>query len=237
MTCTLPWFLSAMVIANIYWASMTCQTLDIMWLQHQPMRWRKPLSALNWWWNWIQWSQETGQDKDTWLLQAATHALRCFSSSSPRYRGTHPVPSEFPLQSPCVTRGQGHFLGNKDKPVVPTEIIHCRGIVWIKLDFCTQVPGRLVGVTVTMKTMRRFCFPKSSPSNILSSGVLPSRAVRALWAATQRGIWGPCLCALGTSQDLEHILGFSFDLTSRMWPLTPTATGTEDPSPVSGGAQ
>lgn len=152
----------------------------------------------------------------TWLLQAATHALRCFSSSSPRYRGTHPVPSEFPLQSPCVTRGQGHFLGNKDKPVVPTEIIHCRGIVWIKLDFCTQVPGRLVGVTVTMKTMRRFCFPKSSPSNILSSGVLPSRAVRALWAATQRGIWGPCLCALGTSQDLEHILGFSFDLTSRM---------------------
>ena len=51
--------------------------------------------------------------------------------------GDTPVPSGSPLQSPCVTRVQGHFLGSKDKPVVPTEIVHGKGIVWIKLDLYT----------------------------------------------------------------------------------------------------
>lgn len=157
-----------------------------------------------------------GQDQDTWLLQAAAHALRCFSSSSPRDGGTHPVPSGFPLQSPCITRGQGHFLGHKDKPVVPTEIVHGKGIVWIKLDFCTQGPGRLVGATVTMKTVGWFCFPTSSPQTYLAWGSFRAELSEHSGQLLREGSGGPCLCAPGTSQDLAHVLGFSFDPASRM---------------------
>lgn len=99
-----------------------------------------------------------GQDQDTWLLQAAAHALRCFSSSTPGMGDTS-CTIGVPITESLCLRGQGHFLGNKDKPVVPTEIVHGKGIVWIKLDFCTQGPRRLVGVTVTMKTVGWFTSP------------------------------------------------------------------------------
>lgn len=135
---------------------------------------------------------------------------------NPRDGGTHPVPSGFPLQSPCVTRGQGHFLGNKDKPVVPTEIVHGKGIVWIKLDFCTQGPGRLVGVTVTMKTVGWFYFPTSSPQRYLAWGSFRAELSEHSGQLLREGSGGPCLCDPGTSQDFEHVLGFSFDPTSRM---------------------
>lgn len=171
----------------------------------------------------------------------ASPSLRpCFApllKLNPQVWGYTPCSIRVPLPESLCHMGAGALPGKQRQSLVPTEILS-GGRYWLAQTRFMYPSSRGIS-RFHSENHRRILLPQTPTP--LKSACLEGPSKQSCQKHPENlpgeGSGAPCLCVAVTSQDLEHVLGFSFEPTSRIWPLPSTTAETEDPIPVSGGSQ